>query len=275
MFRFPWRNGFASGLIVGTILLILLCLIAGLSPAEIEPVSGGNACAASSGNDCSNNSESMPELWYWLRRLFSFEDTIAQWIMTIFTIAAAGLLLLTLRATQNMVRDTREIGEAQTRAYLSFDRVEAIFINSGDGFTGVYIRPRIKNTGQTPADICLTHSLIYISEDRPSEITSVGINTKSTMRVGSQNNVFLSGGTVRWDDLKIAIERDYFVILVCGIDFEDVFFKQGQDRRTEDFAVRVVFNGCLNDPKSNIEEQPLCEWRDLQLDVVRPKTQDG
>jgi hypothetical protein len=71
--------------------------------------------------------------------------------------------------------------------------------------------------------------------------------------------------------LKVVIEKNYFVILVCGVDFEDVFFKQGEDRRIEDFAVRIVFNGQLKDPLGSIENQPGCEWNDMQLDVIRAK----
>jgi hypothetical protein len=116
---------------------------------------------------------------------------------------------------------------------------------------------------------CPRGCFIYISEDRPSEVRSADTGEASTMRVGSQNSVFLNGGVIPWDDLKVAIEKNYYVILVCGVDFEDVFFKQGEDRRIEDFAVRVVFNDPLKDPLGSIENQPVCEWRDMQLDVIR------
>lgn len=96
----------------------------------------------------------MPDWWYWPRRLFSFEDTVAQWVMMVFTVVAALLLLKTLRATQEMAKDTRELGEAQVRAYVSFEVSEIDFArkNNRDGsnltakFSGV-----IKNFGNSPA----------------------------------------------------------------------------------------------------------------------------
>jgi hypothetical protein len=260
-----YRNGaFALGLVVGGGIALNVFL-------WLDYRANYKSYAAANSNSNENSSE-IGKLWDRVLGVFvSPSDTLAQWIMAVFTIAVVFLVWRTLVATQEMARDTRHIGEAQTRAYLSFDSVEAVFLNDGDGFTGVYLRPRIKNTGQTPARISLTHSFIYISEDRPSEVRSADTGETSTMRVGSQNSVFLDGGVVLWDDLKVAIEKNYFVVLVCGVDFEDVFFKQGEDRRIEDFAVRVVFNGQLKDPLGSIENQPVCEWRDMQLDVIRAK----
>lgn len=75
-------------------------------------------------------------------------DTAAQWIMTLFSIIASVLLLLTLWATQRMARETTRIGESQSRAYLHADKLEFFW---GDAARS---RPRVKvwvkNCGQTP-----------------------------------------------------------------------------------------------------------------------------
>jgi hypothetical protein len=89
------------------------------------------------------------------QRYISKEDTLAQWmaaILSAFSFFTSVLTIVvvyrTLKATQKMATDAREIGEAQSRAYLG--AVECT--NSvASGFH--YISVALKNFGNTPADI--------------------------------------------------------------------------------------------------------------------------
>lgn len=67
--------------------------------------------------------------------------------LTVITLFGVYFVWRTLLATQDMARETREIGEAQTRAYLSIE--SATVIDEKGYFTK--IRIVIKNTGMTPA----------------------------------------------------------------------------------------------------------------------------
>lgn len=98
-----------------------------------------------------------PEWWYWSRRLVAAEDTLAQWIMALFTIGAVILVWRTLVATQKMVietnrmaNDARRIGEAQVRAYLS---VKDFIVEAAPTTNDMYwlVDVTIANSGQSPA----------------------------------------------------------------------------------------------------------------------------
>lgn len=113
---------------------------------------------------------------FWIRELYGWvyaEDTLAQWIMAVFAIVATGtsiwavlLLRNTLVATRDAVRSaddavtvTRELGEAQTRAYVHVESAELRWGNpKGE-------HPRVTftaiNTGQTPAKWFECHATFF------------------------------------------------------------------------------------------------------------------
>jgi hypothetical protein len=82
----------------------------------------------------------------------------ALWMLIVTTgmaaITAFGVFFVwrTLLATQDMARDTRTIGEAQVRAYLSFE-IDRPIIEEQDGgaFAKIGLQGRLVNSGQTPA----------------------------------------------------------------------------------------------------------------------------
>lgn len=93
--------------------------------------------------------------WDWTGSLVTSHDTLAQWIMSFFTIAAVLLVWRTLLATHEMVEDTkrmtrdaREIGEAQVRAYIGCTHCRVHNIRAGQP---IFLQMTIKNAGQSPA----------------------------------------------------------------------------------------------------------------------------
>ncbi|MFA8385678.1 MAG: hypothetical protein ACEPO2_08640, partial [Pelagibaca sp.] len=78
------------------------------------------------------NDQDVMGSWDWFfTTIVNPQDTIAQWGMAILSLAAVFLLWETLKAsrqtlaaTQKMAVDSREIGEAQARAYLSVSNIE-------------------------------------------------------------------------------------------------------------------------------------------------------
>ncbi len=127
-----YRDGrFAIGLILGIGIGIFWILILDVSSPLIDPSTSSMTDCGGTANDCGNNSNGVPDRGYWLRRFFALEDTLAQWIMMAFTIAAAFLLLGTLRATQEMARETSQIGNDQINAANDAVRVAAQQFRAG------------------------------------------------------------------------------------------------------------------------------------------------
>jgi hypothetical protein len=93
-------------------------------------------------------SDGPPSWWKHDGALVTSKDTLANWLVAIFSFIAAILLWLTLRATQAMAKDTRAIGEAQVRAYLSIVKISAAVDPASSHPT---IEITVRNAGQSPA----------------------------------------------------------------------------------------------------------------------------
>lgn len=90
----------------------------------------------------------------WLDRFIgtfvSPSDTLAQWIMAIFTIAVVILVWRTLVATQEMARDTREIGRIQNMAYVSIESASMCFTTEAERSAVTWIG--FHNSGHVAAE---------------------------------------------------------------------------------------------------------------------------
>lgn len=100
----------------------------------------------------------MGQFWDdFIRTFVSPSDTLAQWIMAIFTIAVVFLVWRTLIATQAMVRDTRAIGQNQLRPWVLPVRPN-LQITTNTTIEGGVVVPHAQlvsviwmNNGQSPA----------------------------------------------------------------------------------------------------------------------------
>lgn len=162
MFESRWSNGFALGLTLG-IAATLIIILFGQELYELA------TCIANSQHCPSANDDGQePEWWYWTRRLVEAEDTLAQWIMAFFTIAATIILILTFKEANrtnksailaaNAATEANEIsrlvGKVQSRAYVHAEKINhgmnAVSKKDGSNFH-VQIEIIAKNSGSTPA----------------------------------------------------------------------------------------------------------------------------
>ncbi|PHP28028.1 hypothetical protein [Limimaricola cinnabarinus] len=81
-------------------------------------------------------------------RDYAFYSTVAVWIGTALLLYTLWLTRQANRAAQAAVNVTREIGEAQSRAYLSATHARAVFLPPDGGYG---LELTIRNTGQSPA----------------------------------------------------------------------------------------------------------------------------
>ncbi|MFC4669022.1 hypothetical protein ACFO5X_10690 [Seohaeicola nanhaiensis] len=148
-------------------------------------------------------------------------------ILTVVTTGTAVLALiyvrLTLIETQKMAKDTREIGEAQVRAYVSIDEA-TVDISEKDGvFIGVFSLT-VRNSGQSPArgvnvqfawEKDASQSSGPVMGDLASGMT-YNVIDYSTQLPG-KNVMFFEN-----PDLKTVVR------LFIWIQYADVFARQGQ-----------------------------------------------
>lgn len=240
MFKSYWRNGFTVGIAVGLFAGIILVLALDWT---IDPDASAQANCKSTADNCANNSEGLPHGWYWLRRFFAMEDSLAQWIMMIFTVAAAGLLLLTLRATQKMAAGTREIGEKQVRAYIGVDGVEFASKSGGHRTAedGIKAQILIKNYGSTPANSCrLRRNEQIIGTEIQDEIQiDVAVAHRewgARFSLGAQGVLSITiDNILSAEEFHILMYQEAHSFFFGEIEYLDVF---GREHVT-DFCIRV------------------------------------
>jgi len=174
--------------------------------------------------------------WDWFFTTFiDPNDTIAQWGMALLSLAAVYLLWetlkasrKTLKATQEMAGDTREIGEAQVRAYVNVEKAEVRGF-SQNGKIGFYFE--FKNTGSTPAKEFKIRSICGF---QPGDIRNFKVKDLST--IDSKSGVITAGGSTFVDvtlDHPLT-EREYneitsgkLRIIIAGyVSYNTVFGKR-------------------------------------------------
>lgn len=95
----------------------------------------------------SGNSE-IGNVWDWLIGTFiSPSDTLAQWIMAIFTIAAVVVVYFTFRTTQRMATDAAEFGHSQTRVALESVKAAKDSLEAARKSSEIQLRPWINFFG--------------------------------------------------------------------------------------------------------------------------------
>jgi len=158
------RNGdIARGLILGFLAGVLLCICAALFPVAVDVAPHGMTDCSATENDCSNNGEGVPDWRYWPRRLFALEDTLAQWIMMAFTIAATVVLGFTLRSANKTnvaairaseaALEANQIMRDEQRPWVTFEFQGEASIREGKVYAWINCTPQ--NIGKTPALDCI------------------------------------------------------------------------------------------------------------------------
>lgn len=229
MFKFPWRNGFAVGITSG----VCLATVAILFGQAIYDWARCNQNAECYRHAAKYKGEDFPSSWWWrwTGDLVSSSDTLAQWIMAIFTIAVVLLVWRTLIATQEMVRDTRDIGQKQARAYLSLEFVgtEIVPVETDDGMKmRVTFQCNLVNNGSTPAFL---PQVLYDISSRPVGVERImsadGVGFHDAGAVGQ---VIPAGGSVNHTikhtfaiDVEAHKAKRNFYCISYIIKYRDVF----------------------------------------------------
>lgn len=241
-----YRNGaFALGLVVGIGAALNLFLWSAYSANKSREYISTEPEHAQDNQDVMGS-------WDWFFNTFvDPQDTIAQWGMALLSLAAVYLLWETLKAsrqtlvaTRSMAIDTREIGEAQVRAYPHF-RIMNITLEEIDTPQGnllVNLELQFANSGQTPASELVIHygiGPVRATDFRPlgevldlkhTEITSSFLPANAAFDDGSGSDlreiINIDRKSLKSGETKIG----FFILL----EYLDVFKKT---QKTEPFFV--------------------------------------
>lgn len=206
--------------------------------------------------------------WYWVARFLSAEDTLAQWIMAFFTVGMTvltGVALYFIRATtiftsktldeaksatkaaNETILVTRQVGQAQTRAYVAFEtmRTEPHYDITGKhiikwGFSAVW-----KNHGSTPAVNVKTTSACTTEELPQGFSPTIHETAEFSFISPNQENM---GQSWVWEiDKLVKLQQANKEIIFWGrVEYDDVV--DTKKRHFNDFCRKMHIIGNLTQP---------------------------
>lgn len=245
MFKRSWGTGIALGLVAGVAIACVLFFVSfpEFSDPSYQPETqqGEAAEAANQGGD---KAQQVMGWWPWLISFVSPQDTLAQWIMAAFAVFATGVSILavvlldqTLTATRNAVKSaddavevTREMGQVQSRAYVSAkDGMVTGFSREGP----VEVVVSIANTGNTPARrVRCQMGVGYVPDVQRTPAHLQRIQITSQLDVGSGEACHIKSVLDHAGFLEVydrLMNQELFVLATGIIRYRDVF---GHDRKT-------------------------------------------
>lgn len=220
-----YRNGaFALGLVTGIGLAAnLVVWSAYFANKNAEADAGKNEQYEHGG------SPQVEDFWGWFYATFiDPNDTIAQWLMAALSLAAVYLLWetlqasrRTLRATQDMAKDTREIGEAQTTSYMVVEHADIRPLK-----VGIWVDITIKNVGSTPANNVMAWVKV-----RPYNVSF----PKSI-------NPFSMEKLVEFQTVEHGAARPGTTVFISKTDGEFISMASGSGAKTYSAEIRVLWD---------------------------------
>ncbi|MFP9137911.1 hypothetical protein ACLI1C_12100 [Devosia sp. XGJD_8] len=200
-----------------------------------------------------------PKEGYWWPE-FSVRDTYAQWAMTAVALVALGISVVgvvlvrftfietrrTAEAAISSNETARRLGEAQVRAYVSWDSANRGTFHSTESadIWGFIITPIIKNTGQSPATIRLLYvdmPLVPVEQPIP-DVRFDKTGAEVGHELGSGNLFNMSDRYISIEDARSVHLRQQRCFLMGYGEYRDVFWQSDADTRVLRFCFEVTFH---------------------------------
>ncbi len=187
---------------------------------------------------------------------FIVQDTLAQWTMAVFSIAATAvslwavtLLRETLRATREAVRSAddavrvaRELGQAQIRAYISWAGARlGEGRDSSNKLTFVKIAAQIKNTGQSPAFLSAMYSTILLLDDGRDPACSFNISEAICSEIiGSGSEFDFVSHYIEIEDVVLINKGEKKCYLMGWVSYRTVFAGRTDPDNLTSFCYELI-----------------------------------
>lgn len=156
----------------------------------------------------------------------------AAWATVIFSGVGAFLIWRTLIATQDTVAETRRIGEAQVRAYISPPRVSAR-IETENGIRWFRIEGYLSNSGNSPALLPTVICHVSMGED---VVTFRQAPMERDIVAGETDFLFIDQGSPFADGISEYLYRGGELIFQGVVQYNTVF---GGDPKTTNFRLAL------------------------------------
>lgn len=150
-------------------------------------------------------------------RDYALYSTIAVWVGTFLLVLNLMQVRKANEAAQKAVSVTRDIGEAQVRAYLGVIGIEPqkvkITAKAAPSQVALQLNAQLENSGQSPAVICRRYSRILISK---KILENIDIHkyawVEASMRI-SAGGKFRLEANIPWSDIDAAIAEGCYIYL--------------------------------------------------------------
>lgn len=174
---------------------------------------------------------------------WNIAQSIGTIIAAIATAMAAWAAVRAANAARDTVAETRRIGEAQVRAYISWDGAEIGFgVDDRGDVVHCAFMPSIKNTGQSPANLVGLYSHIdLISGDDTPDVLFAPDGVACGHVIGAGNRFHLGDQCISKDEASEVFSGTRRCYLLGWAAYRDVFMSPATQDHVLTFCFEVAF----------------------------------
>lgn len=195
--------------------------------------------------------------------LVGFTSLVLLTLAVIYAKQAAVAAADAAKAAQDTVAETRRIGEAQVRAYISWDGSHmGMMIDDQRNIVGCGFAPQVKNTGQSPAVLVELYShLALLNPDKVPDIKFKTAGAACNHTIGAGNALELAELLLSKERAASVFRRQERCYILGWAAYRDIFSKDGDPDHTITFCCEIKFRTspdlwteqyCKQNPLKNI-----------------------
>lgn len=166
--------------------------------------------------------------------IFRPEDSYAQWILAALAFPTTFISWLAVRGVRSTLRETRNVGRDQSRAYVHIELAELRWGNSAGGYPSIVLYAR--NDGATPAKWFECRAAVFTrplnvdgSVARKMRFEDIELNEKKSARwsaLGSKSELSFPVAFENIDIIRDAFSRADLTVEIAGSIRYATFFDE-------------------------------------------------
>lgn len=173
---------------------------------------------------------------------YAFWSTVFVAVGTVLLIVTLWLTLQANKAAIKSVNVAEKMGRLQTQAYLSFGGTELFYLVEDGDPVRLQVRPKFKNTGQSPGKIVYGFCQIQFPADINAAIhcsVERADKYKINMSIGANEQRWIASPLIPIEIIKRAGDEGRRLVVIGCVEFTDIF---DDTPRVEDFCCSILFH---------------------------------